>query len=134
MSEQYVYDDKDKKMKWTKGNKFYWQGDQQSAEFMLFVGASPLEGNYGPTNRASRIAQRIADGDLRIAVVDPRASKTAAKAWKWVPIKPGGEGAMAFGMIRWILEQQRYDARYLANANKGAAKADGEPTVTPPGS
>jgi anaerobic selenocysteine-containing dehydrogenase len=128
MSEQYVYDDKDKKMKWTKGNKFYWQGDQQSAEFMLFVGASPLEGNYGPTNRASRIAQRVADGDLRIAVVDPRASKTAAKAWKWVPIKPGGEGAMAFGMIRWILEQQRYDARYLANANKGAAKADGEPT------
>jgi anaerobic selenocysteine-containing dehydrogenase len=95
---------------------------------MLFVGASPLEGNYGPTNRASRIAQRVADGDLRIAVVDPRASKTAAKAWKWVPIKLGGEGAMAFGMMRWIMEQQRYDARYLANANKGAAKAAGEPT------
>jgi len=128
MSEQYVYDEKDKKMKWTKGAKFYWQADQQSAEFILFVGASPLEGNYGPTNRASRIAQRLVDGDLKIAVVDPRASKTAAKAWKWVPIKPGGEGAMALGMIRWVLDNQRYDARYLANANKGAAKADGEPT------
>jgi anaerobic selenocysteine-containing dehydrogenase len=128
MSEQFVYDDKDRKMKWTKGAKFYWQADQQSAEFIIFVGASPLEGNYGPTNRASRIMQRLVDGDLRIAVVDPRASKTAAKAWKWVPIKPGGEGAMALGMIRWVLENQRYDARYLANANKGAAKADGEPT------
>lgn len=128
MSEQFVYDDHDKKMKWTKGAKFYWQADQQSAEFILFVGASPLEGNYGPTNRASRIAQRLVDGDLKIAVVDPRASKTAAKAWKWVPIKPGGEGAMALAMIRWVLENQRYDARYLANANKGAAKADGEPT------
>ncbi|OGK89033.1 MAG: molybdopterin oxidoreductase [Candidatus Rokubacteria bacterium GWC2_70_16] len=128
MSEQFVYDGKDKKMKWTKGAKFYWQADQQSAEFILFVGASPLEANYGPTNRASRIVQRLADGALKIAVVDPRASKTAAKAWKWVPIKPGGEGAMALGMIRWIIDHERYDARYLANANKGAAKADGEPT------
>jgi anaerobic selenocysteine-containing dehydrogenase len=128
MSEQFVYDEHDKKLKWTKGAKFYWQGDQQSAEFMLFVGASPLEGNYGPTNRASRIAQRLVDGDLRIAVVDPRASKTAAKAWKWVPIKPGGEGAMALGMIRWVLENQRHDVRYLANANMAAAKGDGEPT------
>ncbi len=128
MSEQYVYDDKDKKMKWTKGSKFYWQADQQSAEFILFVGASPLEGNYGPTNRGSRIAQRVADGDLKIAVVDPRASKTAAKAWKWVPITPGGEGALALGMIRWILDHERHDARYLTNANRAAAKADGEPT------
>jgi anaerobic selenocysteine-containing dehydrogenase len=128
MSEQYVYDDKDRKMKWTKGAKFYWQADQQSAEFIVFVGASPLEGNYGPTNRASRIAQRLADGDLKIAVVDPRASKTAAKAWKWLPIRPGGEGALAFGMMRWILDHERYDARYLANANKAAARADGEPT------
>jgi len=128
MSEQYVYDDADKKMKWTKGAKFYWQGDQQSAKFILFVGASPLEGNYGPTNRGSRIAQRVADGDLKIAVVDPRASKTAAKAWKWVPIQPGGEGALALAMMRWIIDAERYDARYLTNANKGAAKADGEPT------
>jgi tetrathionate reductase subunit A len=128
MSEQFVYDDKAGAMKWTKGAKFYWQADQQSADFILFVGASPLEGNYGPTNRGSRIAQRVADGDLKIAVVDPRASKTAAKAWKWVPIQPGGEGALALAMIRWIIDHERYDARYLANANKAAARADGEPT------
>ena len=33
-------------------------------------------------------------------------------------------------MIHWIIENQRYDARYLANANKAAAKADNEPTWT----
>ena len=32
------------------------------------------------------------------------------------------------GMIQWILENKRFDARYLQNANKGAARADGEPT------
>ena len=128
MSEQYRYDATGRKWSWTGGAKFYWQGDQQAAEFMLFVGASPYEGNYGPTNRALRIAQRVADGAMKIAVVDPRASKIAGRAWKWVPIKPGGEGAMALGMIRWVIENQRYDARYLANANRAAARADQEPT------
>ena len=127
MSEQFVYDEKDKKMKWTKGAKFYWQADTENSEFILFVGASPFEANYGPTNRAGRITNGLADGRLKIAVVDPRLSKTAAKAWKWVPIKPGTEGAMALAMIRWVMENKRYDERYLKNANKAAAKADNEP-------
>jgi anaerobic selenocysteine-containing dehydrogenase len=53
---------------------------------------------------------------------------STSKAWKWLPIKPGTEAALAMAMIRWIIENRRYDARYLTNANKGAAKADGEPT------
>jgi tetrathionate reductase subunit A len=31
-------------------------------------------------------------------------------------------------MIQWIIDNKRYDARYLANANKAAAKKDNEPT------
>ena len=34
------------------------------------------------------------------------------------------------GMIHWIIDNKRYDADYLANANKAAAKADNEPTWT----
>jgi len=128
MSEQYLLDEKELKHKWTGGKKFYWQADTEKSEFILFVGASPLEANYGPTNRASRIANGIEQGRLKIAVVDPRFSKTAAKAWKWVPIKPGTEGAMALAMIRWVIENKRHDEKYLRNANKGAAKADNEPT------
>jgi anaerobic selenocysteine-containing dehydrogenase len=127
MSEQFVYDEKDKKMKWTKGAKFYWQADTGNSEFLLFVGASPFEANYGPPLRASKIATGLSEGRLKIAVVDPRLSKTAAKAWKWVPIKPGTEGAMALAMIRWVIDNRRYDERYLRNANKAAAKADNEP-------
>jgi anaerobic selenocysteine-containing dehydrogenase len=130
MTEQFRFDEKERKLKWTGGAKMYWMADTANSEFVIFVGASPFEGNYGPTNRAPRITQGVADGRLKVAVVDPRCSKTAAKAWRWVPIKPGTEGAMALGMVRWILEQKRYDARYLANANKAAAKADGEPTWT----
>ena len=128
MSEQYQLDEKASKMKWTGGQKFYWQADAQGAEFIIFVGASPFEANYGPPFRVHRITHGLVSGRLKYAVVDPRLSKAAAKAWKWLPIKPGEEAAMALAMIRWVIDNERYDATYLANANKAAATADGEPT------
>jgi anaerobic selenocysteine-containing dehydrogenase len=116
--------------KWDAGSKFYWQGDIGNSEFVLFVGANPFDTNYGPPHRTPKITSGLADGGLRIAVIDPRLSKAASKAWKWLPVKPNGVGAAALAMIHWIIENNRYDARYLANANLAAAKADNEPTWT----
>ncbi len=116
--------------KWTGGSKFYWQADLLNSEFAIFVGANPYEANYGPPNRVSKMTDGIADGSFRFAVIDPRCSKTASRAWKWLPVKSSGVGAVAMGMIQWIIEHGRFDARYLANANKAAAKADNEPTWT----
>jgi tetrathionate reductase subunit A len=113
---------------WGGGSKSYWMADTASAEFVIFVGASPFEGNYGVTNRVPRIVDRMADGRLKFAVIDPRLSKIAGKAWKWMPNKPGTEAAAALAMIQWIVENHRYDVRYLSNANKAAAAADNEPT------
>ncbi|KAF0245711.1 MAG: tetrathionate reductase subunit [Planctomycetota bacterium] len=121
MSEQWTKDG------WAGGEKFFWQADQSGAEFIIFVGSSPFEANYPPL-RTPNITEGLTSGRLKIAVVDPRFSKTAAKAWKWIPARPGTEGALALGMIRWILENGRHDVRYLSNANKAAAAADGEPT------
>ena len=114
----------------TTARKFYWQGDTGNAEFILFVGANPYEANYGPPLRCGKITDGIVNHGMKIAVVDPRCSKTAARAWKWLPVRPNGVAAVGMGMMRWIIDQQRYDARYLANANEAAAKADGEPTWT----
>jgi anaerobic selenocysteine-containing dehydrogenase len=124
MSDQFV------EGKFTDGSKFYWQADTGNAEFLLFVGASPYEANYGPPMRAGKITQGMVDKGRKIAVVDPRCSKTAGRAWKWLPVAPEAVGALGQAMIRWIIENERYDARYLANANKAAAKASGEPTWT----
>lgn len=128
MSEQWSCDPKSKEVKWTEGKKAYWQADTGNAEFIIFVGASPFEANYSPPGRSVRITDGLSRGTTKIAVIDPGFSKTSSKAWKWIPIKPGTEGAFALAMIRWIIENKRYDACYLANANKAAAKADGEPT------
>ena len=128
MSYQWDYDEKDAKMKWTKEKKFYWQCDTANSEFIIFVGASPLEANYGPPLRAGKLMDNLANKKVKFAVIDPRFSKTASKAWKWVPSLPGSEGAFALAMIRWIIENKRFDSIFLANSNKAAAKKDNEPT------
>jgi anaerobic selenocysteine-containing dehydrogenase len=111
------------------GQKFYWQADLENSEYVVFVGANLFDGNYGPSNRTPRVTQRIADGKLKLAVLDPRMTKLAAKSPDtWVPVAPGTDAAFAMGMTRWILDNARYDAKYLANANKAAAAADGEST------
>lgn len=114
--------------KFTGGAKAYWMGDVASANFVIFVGASPFEGNYGPTNRVPRITNHLATGELKFAVIDPRLSKIAGKAWKWLPNIPGSEGAIALALIQWIIANQRYDAKYLALANKAASAQAKEPT------
>jgi anaerobic selenocysteine-containing dehydrogenase len=114
--------------KWTGGAKAYWMSDLSNAEFVIFWGANVLEGNYGPPLKVPKITRGLASKRLKAVVVDPRHTKMGAKAWKWLPIKPGEDAAMAMAMIRWIIENQRYDKRYLENCNKAAATADGEPT------
>src|SRR5512138_2888788 len=111
------------------GQKFYWQADLENAEYVVFVGANLFEANYGPSNRTPRMTQRLADGALEIAVLDPRHSKLASRApGSWIPVAPGSDAAFAMGVTRAILESGRFDARYLANANKAAATADREAT------
>jgi tetrathionate reductase subunit A len=115
--------------KFTGGSKFYWQADTGNAEFCIFVGANPFEANYGPPLRVQKVTEGTIDGRMKIAVIDPRCSKTASRAWKWLPVEPvNGVPAIAMAMIRWIIDNRRYDAVYLANANKAAARADNEPT------
>ena len=115
---------------WSGGAKAYWMADTANAEFIIYWGANVLEANYGPTLKGKKIMRGLASGRLKLAVVDPRFSSIAAKAWKWLPVKPGTDAAPAMAMIRWILEHSRYDYRYLSNCNRAAAAADGEPTWT----
>jgi len=122
MSEQFVDGS------WKDGKKFYWQTELEGTEFVLVVGANLFDANYGPSNRNARLIPNIAMGKTKIAVVDPRFNKAASKAWKYLPVNPGMDGALALAMIQWVLKNKKYNSAYLENANKGAAKAAGEPT------
>lgn len=124
MSHQYVDG------RWSGGSKAYWQADLGNSRFAIIAGSSIFEGGYGPPLRTPGMTQNTVENGLRVVVVDPRFSKTAAKAWKWLPATPGTEGALAMGLIRWIVDNERYDKNYLSAANKAAADQIGEPTWT----
>ncbi len=116
--------------KFTGGSKFYWQTDTANSEFVIYVGANMFDANYGPPQRVPKMTEGNVSGGSKYAVVDPRHSKAAAKAWKWIPIKPGEDAALAMGMIRWIIENERYNKQFMSNANKAAALANGEKSWT----
>jgi anaerobic selenocysteine-containing dehydrogenase len=108
--------------------KGHMKPDLLNAEFVIFWGTGAFEANFGSTPMAEKVTRSLREKNFQMAVVDPRLSKTAAKARWWLPVKPGKDAALALGMVRWIFENERYDSTYLANANKAAASADGEKT------
>lgn len=116
--------------KFTDGNKAYWQADTANVEFLLAFGSAYIEGGYGPTHHARKLMKNLVEKKVKIAVVDPRFSKIASKAYKWIPIKPGTDAAFALAMIQWIIDNKKYDAGFLQNANKASAAASGEQTWT----
>ncbi|MFC6720094.1 molybdopterin-dependent oxidoreductase [Halobacteriaceae archaeon SHR40] len=101
--------------------------DIENCEYLIVWGTNPMVANKGPTWLAPKLTNAIEDG-LRMDVVDPRLSKTGEKADTWVPVEPGADGALALGMARWIIENDRHDLDYLQNPSQSAANDDDEPT------
>lgn len=49
---------------------------------------------------------------------------------RWQPVMPGSDSALAMGMIRWIMDNQRYNADYLAIPGVQAMQQAGEQSWT----
>jgi len=111
----------------TDNAKDHFKPDIMNSEFLLLFGQNPLEANFPMVALGRKIAEFKRKGG-KLALVDPRFNTTAAKADWWVPIKPGTDAAFALGIARWIIENNKYDATYLTNANSAAASADKEKT------
>ncbi|GBD31811.1 Tetrathionate reductase subunit A [bacterium HR33] len=114
----------------TGGDNTHMKPDLSNAEFVIFWGTGAFTANFGLTPMAEKVTRGKVERGLKTAVVDPRLSNDAGHADWWLPVNPGTDGALALAMIRWILENERFDRRYLENANRAAAREDGEPTWT----
>lgn len=112
----------------TDGKTNHMKPDLMNCEFVLFWGTGAYSANFGMTNMAEKVTSGRLERGMKTAVVDPRLSNDASHADWWLPVKPSENVALAMAMIRWIIENRRFDQRYLENGNKAAAVADGEPT------
>ena len=106
--------------------------DFANTEFALFIGTAPANAGNPFKRQGAQLAKGRTEGKLNYVVVDPvltNASNLAAgERGNWIPIKPGTDGALVMGMMRWLFENQRYDAKHLAHPNLAVAKAAGEPS------
>ena len=101
--------------------------DIDECRYLVVWGTEPLTAQKGPTWLAPRISVARRRG-MKMVVVDPRMSKTAEKADRWVPVEPGKDMELALAIGRWIVENERYDEQYLRAPGKAAATEIGEPT------
>src|SRR5512143_1261004 len=98
--------------------------DVKNADVVLIMGANPAENH--PI--AFRWILRAKDNGAKIICVDPRFTRSAAKADIYAPLRPGTDIAFLGGMINYILQNRLYmeepvrkytNASYLVNADFG---------------
>ncbi len=102
------------------------KADPVSAEYILIFGANIYEATQPGVNTYGALAaKRHSEGTLNFSIVDPRATNASVHAKEWVPVKPGQDGALAMGMIRWIIEHKRLNLSFLSAPNQGEAEKRG---------
>ncbi len=73
---------------------------------------------HNPANTFNAYHHQIKEAlkrKAKLIVVDPRRTKTAAKADSWLQVKPGTDGALALGMINVMLQNGWQDTEFVRN-------------------
>jgi thiosulfate reductase/polysulfide reductase chain A len=81
-----------------------------NVEFILLVGRNLMEAIS--TSETHELSKAIARG-AKLVVLDPRFTKTAAKASEWIPIRPGTDAAFLLAMIQVIVSEELADCDFV---------------------
>ena len=104
--------------------------DLQNAEFVMFIGTQPAQSGNPFKRQSTLLAKARTSGKLNYVVVDPVLGHSdnlaVRERGRWIPIKPGTDAALALAMIRWMIDENRIDSKFLSQPNLAAAKAAGE--------
>ncbi|NTV37707.1 MAG: molybdopterin-dependent oxidoreductase [Anaerolineales bacterium] len=79
-------------------------------EFILMVGRNMMEAIS--TSETSELSHAL-DRGAKLVYLDPRFTKTAAKATEWIPIRPGTDSAFLLAMINVIVTNELGDCDFV---------------------
>jgi len=106
--------------------------DWANSRFGLFIGTAPAQSG-NPFQRQGRElaeARTRAENTYRYVVVSPLLPTSSSHASgdnnRWLSVKPGSDLALAMGLIRWILDNERYDQQFLSQPGPAAMQLAGE--------
>ncbi len=87
--------------------------DFAAADFILLIGANIADNH-------PILCARLEPNEARTLVVaDPRVTKTAMMADLYLPVKPRSDLALLNAMLRIVLDEQLYNAEYVARHTRG---------------
>jgi len=82
----------------------------ENVEYILMVGRNMMEAIS--TSETGELAHAI-DRGAKLVYLDPRYTKTAAKATEWIPIRPGTDAAFLLAMINVITQNELADCEFV---------------------
>ena len=102
----------------TQGQRAMAGFDIANADFVLSFGAGLIEG-WGAPGYMLRARSGLRERGGRMEQVEPRLSKTAAKADRWLPIEPGTEGVLALGLCHVIIQEGLFRKEFVNGRSQG---------------
>ena len=106
--------------------------DWKNSRFGLFIGTAPAQAGNPFQRQGRELAEARSrhEQTYQYVVVSPVLPTSSSYASgdnnRWLPIKPATDLALVLGMIRWIIENERYDAKFLSQPGPVAMAAAGE--------
>lgn len=90
--------------------------DYNSAQYIIYTGRNMLDAISN--SESQELVAAIARG-AKVVVLDPRFTKTAAKATEWLPIKPGTDLAFHLALLHEIIYNDWYDKEFVTTYTVG---------------
>ena len=95
----------------------YPQADLENAQYIIMAGANRAEAIVTPDTMD--LFKRTKRRGAKLICVDPRFTNTAAKADKWLAIKPGTDLAFVLALTYVTLTEKLFNKKYVDNNFKG---------------
>ncbi len=91
--------------------------DIENSDLLLVWGANPYTDS--PPLDMARLEEASRRG-AEVMVIDPRYTETAKRTGaRWIPVRPGTDGALALAMIFVLLDEDLFDENFAENWTKG---------------
>ncbi|MFZ0133746.1 MAG: menaquinone reductase molybdopterin-binding-like subunit QrcB [Desulfobacterales bacterium] len=92
--------------------------DLENADYVLSFGSGLLDG-WGAPVHIFQAHSRWCESGGRLIQIEPRLSRTAAKADEWIPVNPGSEGVLALSMAGVIIKESLFNADFVNGQSSG---------------
>ncbi|NPB09667.1 MAG: molybdopterin-dependent oxidoreductase, partial [Thermodesulfobacteria bacterium] len=105
------------------GKAVEFKADPEEARYVIVFGSNFFSAlQPGPNAYAARLLERVREGKAKYVIVDPRGHEALAHAHRWLPVRPGKDGALAMGLLRVLLEEELFDRTFLEIPNLTVAQ------------